>query len=89
MECPSEDATLRGRLIFRETTSLAFPVVVMAHGTSAAITMVADRYGEVLYNAGFAVLLYDHRGFGMSGGEPRQQINRCLRRSLLIGHLHL
>ena len=37
--------------------------------------MVADRYAEVLYSVGFAILLYDHRNFGMSGGEPRQQIN--------------
>lgn len=25
--------------------------------------------------AGLAVLLYDHRGFGQNGGEPRLQIN--------------
>lgn len=75
IEFPSEGATLRGRLYFREKSSRASPVIVMAHGTSATITMVADRYAEVLCNAGFAVLLYDHRNFGMSGGEPRQQIN--------------
>jgi hypothetical protein len=47
----------------------------MAHGTSATITMVTDRYAEVLHDAGFAVLLYDHRNFGMSDGEPRGEIN--------------
>ena len=48
----------------------------MAHGLSATITgMTADRYAEVLHDAGFAVLLYDHRNFGLSGGEPRQQID--------------
>ena len=75
VEFPSQGATLRGRLYFREKTSHPSPVVVMAHGTSATITMVADRYAEVLYSAGFAILLYDHRNFGMSGGKPRQQIN--------------
>jgi hypothetical protein len=47
----------------------------MAHGTSATISMVADRYAEVLHEAGFAVLLYDHRNFGISDGEPRGEIN--------------
>jgi pimeloyl-ACP methyl ester carboxylesterase len=37
--------------------------------------MVADRYAEVLHDAGFAVLLYDHRNFGISDGEPRGEIN--------------
>jgi len=47
----------------------------MTHGTSATITMVADRYAEILHDAGFAVLLYDHRNFGISDGEPRGEIN--------------
>jgi hypothetical protein len=47
----------------------------MAHGTSATISMVIDRYAEVFRDAGLAVLLYDHRNFGGSGGEPRQEIN--------------
>jgi alpha-beta hydrolase superfamily lysophospholipase len=51
----------------------------MAHGFSATINgMVADKYAEVFYEAGFAVLLYDHRSFGISGGEPRQQINKWI-----------
>jgi hypothetical protein len=37
--------------------------------------MVADKYAEVFSRAGLAVLLYDHRNFGMSEGEPRQEIN--------------
>ena len=48
----------------------------MAHGFPATSNgMVADKYTEQFYDAGFAVLMYDHRNFGMSGGEPRQQIN--------------
>jgi pimeloyl-ACP methyl ester carboxylesterase len=75
VEFPSEGAVLRGRLYIRKKTVRRSPIVVMAHGLSATIAMVADRYAEVLFEAGFAVLLYDHRNFGLSGGEPRQQLN--------------
>ena len=47
----------------------------MGHGFSATREMVADRYADAFRDAGVAVLLYDHRGFGASGGEPRQQID--------------
>jgi pimeloyl-ACP methyl ester carboxylesterase len=48
----------------------------MAHGFSATITgMAAEKYAELFCVAGFAVLLYDHRNFGISDGEPRQEIN--------------
>ncbi len=84
---PSQGATLRGRLYIRQegpdhrrapnqdASRQVAPIVIMAHGTSATITMVADRYAEVLHEAGFAVLLYDHRSFGISDGEPRGEIN--------------
>ena len=51
------------------------PVVIMAHGTSATVYMVADKYAEAFCRADLAVLLYDHRNFGRSDGEPRQEIN--------------
>lgn len=77
VEFPSEGATLRGRLYLPPNASSPSPVVIMAHGFTATINgMVADKYAEVFYEAGFAILLYDHRNFGISGGEPRQQINR-------------
>ena len=74
VEFPSEGATLRGLLL--RPDGVARPaVVIMAHGTSATIRMVADEYAEVFRRTGFAVLLYDHRNLGASGGEPRQEIN--------------
>jgi pimeloyl-ACP methyl ester carboxylesterase len=74
VEFPSEGAQLCGRLYHPRDSGPA-PVVVMAHGTSATISMATDRYAEVFQDAGLAVLLYDHRNFGGSGGEPRQEIN--------------
>ena len=75
VEFPSEGATLRGLLLLPESQTKRPPVVIMAHGTSATVYMVADKYAEVFSRAGLAVLLYDHRNFGRSDGEPRQEIN--------------
>jgi fermentation-respiration switch protein FrsA (DUF1100 family) len=51
----------------------------MGHGFSATINgMVADNYAEAFYEAGFAVLLYDHRNFGISDGEPRLAIDKWI-----------
>jgi pimeloyl-ACP methyl ester carboxylesterase len=77
VEFPSEGATLRGRLYLRASDDRPAPIVIMAHGLSATMSgMTADRYAEVLNAAGFLVLLYDHKNFGQSGGEPRQEINK-------------
>ena len=77
VEFQSEGVTLRGRLYICDDTSEKLPVVIMAHGFSATINgMVADKYAEEYCNAGFAVLLYDHRNFGISDGEPRQEFNK-------------
>lgn len=70
----SDGAELSGWYYSPDTAS-PWPLVVMAHGFSATKGMVADRYAEVFTEAGVAVLLYDHRGFGASGGEPCQQID--------------
>jgi pimeloyl-ACP methyl ester carboxylesterase len=58
----------------RETLSPP-PLVIMTHGFSATRGMTADKYAERFRDAGLAVLLYDHRGFGESAGEPRLQVN--------------
>jgi pimeloyl-ACP methyl ester carboxylesterase len=76
IEFQSESATLRGwRYTADDASNAPRPAVIMAHGLSATRHMTADKYAVVLCNAGFTVLLYDHRGFGASDGEPRQQIN--------------
>jgi hypothetical protein len=75
VEFESEGAALRGFLYEAVKGEPPFPIVIMAHGTSATIPMVADRYAEVFARAGVSSLIYDHRNFGISGGEPRQEIN--------------
>ena len=51
------------------------PGIVMTHGFSAVKEMCLREFAEVFCDAGFAVLLYDHRNLGESAGEPRQEIN--------------
>ncbi len=75
VEFPSENAMLRGLLFHPDKGTSKSSVIIMAHGTSATVYMVADKYAEAFQKAGFMVLLYDHRNFGMSEGEPRQEIN--------------
>ena len=78
VEFQSEGATLRGRLYTPKRFSRSLPAVVMTHGFSATITMTIDHYAEALCSAGLAVLLYDHRNFGISDGEPRRHVNPWL-----------
>ena len=79
VEFPSQGATIRGRLYLPEDKTTPYPTVIMAHGFTATINgMIADKYAEEFCKAGFAVLLYDHRNFGISDGLPRQEINKWL-----------
>ena len=69
----SQGALLRGYLLTRADAASRLPVVIMAHGTSATIPMVAIEYARAFARAGLAVLIYDHRNFGISrvGWAPR------------------
>lgn len=46
------------------------PIVVMAHGLSGTRRDRLGAFAERFAAAGFAALVFDHRGFGESGGEP-------------------
>ncbi len=70
--------TLRGWL-YRPSTqpesSGPTPAIVMAHGFSATRHMGLPGFAEAFSEAGYAVLVYDHRCLGDSDGLPRQEIN--------------
>jgi uncharacterized protein len=51
------------------------PAISMAHGFGATRWHGLGRFAELFAAAGFVVLLHDHRTFGLSTGEPRQDIN--------------
>jgi len=50
--------------------SSAAPAVVMAHGLSGTRRDRLGAFAERFAAAGFAALVFDHRGFGESGGAP-------------------
>lgn len=66
---------MRGYLLSPARAESRLPAVVMAHGTSATLQMVAIEYARAFARCGLAVLIYDHRNFGQSDGEPRSEIN--------------
>jgi pimeloyl-ACP methyl ester carboxylesterase len=51
------------------------PIVVMAHGFGATKDSGLRSFAEQLAAAGMDVLAFDYRGFGESGGQPRQVVN--------------
>lgn len=54
------------------------PAIVMAHGFGAVKEMFLDRFAQRFCDAGFAVVVFDHRCFGASTGEPRQEADPVL-----------
>ena len=51
------------------------PAITMAHGFAATREHGIAKFAETFAAAGFVVLLHDHRSFGVSGGEPRQDVD--------------
>jgi uncharacterized protein len=67
------DVTLRGKL-FKPDADGPHPLVVLQGGLGGpaeSMWGIADAFTAV----GLSILMYDHRGTGYSGGEPRQQFD--------------
>jgi uncharacterized protein len=75
IEFSSDGITLRGWLYSAAGDAAQAPVIVMAHGLSAVKEMYLDDYAAFFAKAGLHVLVYDHRNFGASDGEPRQEVD--------------
>ncbi len=75
---PSQGVTLEG-WHFVGTDALATPagrpVVVMAHGVGGTKDSGLASFAAGLAAAGCDVLAFDFRGFGTSGGSPRQTVS--------------
>ena len=51
------------------------PCIVMAHGLGGTRAAGLEPFARHFADAGFAVLVFDYRGFGRSAGEPRQVVD--------------
>lgn len=69
----SEGTTLRGAFYAAEAPGPR-PVVVMAHGFSAVAAQLEPQ-ATALASAGLHVFAFDHAGFGLSDGAPRQEVD--------------
>ncbi len=75
IEFNAEGTILRGWLYLPDNPAGRVPGVVMAHGFTAVKEMYLDTYAEVFAAAGLGVVVFDHRNFGASAGEPRGEID--------------
>lgn len=76
IEFPSYEGslTLRGTVYLPEDASATVPALIATHGygdVAARLEPAAESFAA----QGFGVLLYDHRNFGASEGEPRQEVD--------------
>ena len=68
------NVTLRGWLFVPDTPGPR-QAITMAHGYAGIREHGLDRFARVFADAGFVVLVHDHRGFGASDGEPRVDVD--------------
>lgn len=66
--------------LYRPDTTWAVGCVVMAPGFGMTRECRLPAYAERFAAAGFAVLLFDYRHFGASGGQPRQLLDIAAQR---------
>jgi uncharacterized protein len=69
--------TCAGYLFVPDTTAVTatrWPTVVLAHGFSGTMDRLVP-HAERFAAGGIAALVFDYRGFGESGGEPRQVVD--------------
>jgi uncharacterized protein len=76
VEFPTDGGvTLRGWLYVPEGEAGPRPAITMAHGYAGIRQHGLEPFAKVFAEAGFVVLLHDHRGFGASDGAIRQDID--------------
>jgi fermentation-respiration switch protein FrsA (DUF1100 family) len=65
---------LRGWLLLPDGPG-PHPAVTMAHGYAGVKEHGLERFARAFADGGFVVLIHDHRGFGASDGEPREDVD--------------
>jgi uncharacterized protein len=66
---------LRGWLFVPSGGTGRYPAITMAHGYAGVKEHGLEPFAQTFAEDGFVVLLHDHRSFGASDGEPRQDVD--------------
>jgi len=74
----TRDGTRLGGWLYLPSGAPPFPCIVMSHGFTAVIDQGLPPFAEAYAHAGYACLVYDHRGYGRSAGTPRSETNPFL-----------
>jgi uncharacterized protein len=75
VEFPAEGGvTLRGWLFVPDGPA-PHPAITMAHGFAGVKEHGLERFARAFTDAGFVVLVHDHRSFGASDGAPRFDVD--------------
>ena len=67
--------TLRGWLFAPDGDAGKLPAITMTHGFAGVKEFGPERFAAAFADAGFVVLVHDHRNFGASDGTPRGDID--------------
>lgn len=67
--------SLRGWLFRPDGDDRRRPAITMAHGYAGVKEHGLERFARAFADAGFVVLVHDHRGFGASDGELRHDVD--------------
>ena len=66
---PSGDSNIAAELYLPANLEKPLPLIVMCHGFCGVKELLLPGFAEQFQQAGFAVITFDYRGFGASGGE--------------------
>ena len=75
VEFPVEGAAILRGWLFVPDGPRPHPGITMAHGFAGVKEHGLERFARLFAEAGFVVLVHDHRGFGASDGSPRFDVD--------------
>ncbi|GAB3987400.1 alpha/beta hydrolase [Actinoallomurus acanthiterrae] len=75
VEFPAPDGVILRGTLYVPGGPGPHPAITMAHGYGVVKEHAILRFADTFAQAGFVVLVHDHRTFGASDGTPRQDID--------------
>lgn len=73
-----DSTTLRGNLYHGASVTKKSPIIIFVHGIGLLKEQYLENWFRYLLQAGYHVLTYDNRSFGVSDGLPRENFNWLL-----------